>query len=421
MRMQSSWYGRLVALTAACVIYTSSAHAQQLNGAIFTTDGTCSAVNMNIFDQKEDVSLNGGPEAVGGPRRTAPAGLPDAEYYVQVTEPNGVPLGTSVGTPNERPVRVVNGRFEQCYQLFSLVVSARDGQQIGYDTTTNEGDEYKVWISTSPDFTPSLSKTDNFKVKAAASAGELVVTQFYDANANGRDDDQAPVEGWRVTVAHATHDHLDLVRSTTVRAELDAAEYVVASVSPIESNWRPTTAPRADVALEPGRTVLVSFGALCLGPGGGKTLGFWSNKNGMTFATASLARLRELNLVGADGAPFDPGSYSQYRSWLLSANATSMSYMLSAQLTAMALNLWSGGVSSATLVDAPGTASANPLGYARIGDLIGEANAELAGFPVTFSNSPRRAYQEALKNALDRANNNFSFVQSTACAFSFIQ
>jgi hypothetical protein len=33
--------------------------------------------------------------------------------------------------------------------------------------------------------------------------------------------------------------------------------------------------------------------------------------------------------------------------------------------------------------------------------------------------SPYRAYQQALKNALDKANNNLTFVQSTPCAFSF--
>jgi hypothetical protein len=43
---------------------------------------------------------------------------------------------------------------------------------------------------------------------------------------------------------------------------------------------------------------------------------------------------------------------------------------------------------------------------------MAEANTELGLHGLTLSGSPYRSYQEALKNALDRANNNLSFVQS---------
>ena len=58
-----------------------------VSGAIFTTDLGCTGVNINIFQSKDDVYLDGGPAHVGA------AGLPDGSYYVQVTEPNGTPLG----------------------------------------------------------------------------------------------------------------------------------------------------------------------------------------------------------------------------------------------------------------------------------------------------------------------------------------
>jgi hypothetical protein len=57
----------------------------------------------------------------------------------------------------------VDGEFAHCYQLADLVYSAAsDYTTKGYDTTPNNGGEYKVWISKEADFDPQ--KTDNFKV-----------------------------------------------------------------------------------------------------------------------------------------------------------------------------------------------------------------------------------------------------------------
>ena len=46
-------------------------------------------------------------------------------------------------------------------------------------------------------------------------------------------------------------------------------------------------------------------------------------------------------------------------------------------------------------------------------------NASLGATGLTLSGHPARSYQEALKNALDKANNNLNFVQPTPCPFSF--
>ena len=48
-----------------------------------------------------------------------------------------------------------------------------------------------------------------------------------------------------------------------------------------------------------------------------------------------------------------------------------------------------------------------------------EANTELGLRGLTLSGNPYRSYQERLKNALDNANNNRSFVQPAPCPFSF--
>jgi len=96
-----------------------------------------------------------------------------------------------------------------------------------------------------------------------------------------------------------------------------------------------------------------------------------------------------------------------------------MAYMLSAQLAAMELNVEAGFVNGNALVYAPGTNSANGLGFATINNLMTEANAELTLHPTALAGDSWRAYQEALKNALDKANNNQTFVQSTPCPFTF--
>lgn len=96
--------------------------------------------------------------------------------------------------------------------------------------------------------------------------------------------------------------------------------------------------------------------------------------------------------------------YTAFRNWLLSATATNMAYMLSAQLAAMELNVEAGFVNGGALVYAPGTNSANGLGFTTISDLMAEANAELTLHGIALAGDSWRSYQEALKNALDKAN-----------------
>lgn len=383
--------------------------AGPMPGAIFTTD-TGGSVNLNIYGDKMDVYLNGGPAHPGA------AGLPDGYYYVQVTEPNGTLLGNSTSTP----VHVTSGEFDDVYQLWAIVVKASDGTQ-GYDSTSNPGGEYKVWVSQDPTFPPSQSKTDNFKVEEDGGGGpveisELHVIKFYDANANGINDDGQLITGWKVRI----QDSIDYIRYTPVDIVIDPDDYTVSEFLPIETCWMPTTPISVNVTLENDEDETVEFGNLCLGPGGGKTLGFWSNKNGQAlFGSDDLAAMVALNLRNGDGTDFNPANYSAFRTWLLGAKATNMAYMLSAQLAAMKLNVLNGFVSGTALVYAPGATSANALGFTNVNALMAEANAELGLHGSTLSDSPYRAYQEALKDALDNANNNKTFVQPTPCPFTF--
>jgi hypothetical protein len=96
-----------------------------------------------------------------------------------------------------------------------------------------------------------------------------------------------------------------------------------------------------------------------------------------------------------------------------------MAYMLSAQLATMELNVRHGIVNGTALIYAPGTASANALGFATVNDVMAEGNALLGslGGNVTVGASSLRTSEEAVKTALDRGNNNLNFVQSgpSAC------
>lgn len=64
--------------------------APPLPGAIFTTTVDGTIVNENVrYEAKEDVYLDGGP----GPQAPAKAaGLPEGNYYFQVTDPSGKDL-----------------------------------------------------------------------------------------------------------------------------------------------------------------------------------------------------------------------------------------------------------------------------------------------------------------------------------------
>jgi len=415
-------------IAVVCFGSSNLASAAPTPGAIFTTDVACNGTDLNIYGSKAAVYLDGGPAHPGA------AGLPDGSYYVQVTAPDGTLLGTSVGSSNETPVHVTNGEFDQCYQLVAILIKASDNTAGGYDTTGNPGGEYKVWISSASDFPGGSTKTDNFKVieNPDCQPGDpdcnpqeeatLIVKKYYDANANGaKDGTEIYLVGWKFRI----QDGIDFIRFTPINLVLAPDTYTVTEFMPIQTNWFNTDPGdgtlQKSVILANGDSKTVEFGNLCVGAGGGLTLGFWSNKNGQAIynSNGSNALLVGLNLRNANGSAFDPANYAAFRTWILSANATNMAYMLSAQLAAMELNVFNGKVNGSSLIYAPGTTSANSLGFATVNDVMAEANAELGAHGLTLSGDANRSYQEALKNALDNANNNKNFVQAEPCNYTF--
>jgi hypothetical protein len=151
------------------------------SGAIFTTNAEGTWVNGNVYDNKAQVYLN------GGPKPNAPctaAGLPDGEYYFQVTDPSGSTLLSAdsdlvVGIEERRVI--VSGGVIVNVGPVSTHPPGDAEVQCGsttvpiapFNDTPNPGGEYKVWMTHVQDFMPgggafgflpSKSKTDNFKV-----------------------------------------------------------------------------------------------------------------------------------------------------------------------------------------------------------------------------------------------------------------
>ena len=408
-----------LAMAVPFLTSTSSVSADANTGSIFTTDVSCGGVNINIFGSKDDVYLNGGPSSPNAP------GLPDGFYYVMVTDPSG---GTVLGNSVTASAHVTGGVFDQCYQLSNILYTASSGFTVlGYDDTPNNGNEYKVSVSKDSSFPSNATKTDNFKVIPCTDCGHIPqgtinVIKFYDANANGINDDGQLIVGWRIRI----QDSVDYIRFTPVSIIVDPDDYVITESDPVETSWHHTTPNPVNITLHDGDNPTIVFGNLCLGPGGGLTLGFWSNKNGQATMNdggtlcPELSLLNALCLRNATGGDADFAcNYTAFRNFLLGANATNMANMLSAQLAAMELNVEAGFVNPGSLIYAPGAASANALGYATVGAVMAEAAAELCAHGYTPAGNAFRSYQESLKNALDKANNNLNFVQATPCPFSF--
>jgi len=228
--------------------------AYALTGAVFTTDINCNGTNVNIFPSQTDVYLDGGPHHNGA------AGLPDGDYYVQVTEPNGTLLGTSVGSGTPTPVHVTGGNFATCYELWNIVLKNSDNTQ-GFDTTTNGGGEYKVWISADSTFTHGDTKTDNFKVNIVPppDQGSITGLKWQDDNADGVEQgSEELLPNWEIELWDSTH--TNMITSTTTDTQgfyefdnVTAGTYQLCEVM-LNSSWHPsyptTSTPNCNTSVD---------------------------------------------------------------------------------------------------------------------------------------------------------------------------
>ena len=417
-----------LSLFVGAALTASVGHAA-LTGAIFTTEvdanGVCTGVNVNQYDSKQDVYVDGGPRHFGNGTQ-----LPDGDYYIQVTDPSGkTVLGSSVnnnGTTavsSQTPVTVVNGSFEDCYQLWS-VVSCKNGnsRKQGYKDTPNNGGVYKVWISTTSTFENSTNKTDNFKVRLNkdATPATLTVRKFYDADRDGTwDADESEITGWMVNIDYPSlYDLLDGTVFTPWSEEIPAPKsgtytYVVSEIMPAGGSY---TVVFGNYAFVPADVTM-------------HTKGFWHNQNGAPLVTDDdLAGLRALCLVDGDGNDFDPTSSSfdsgEKRSdspgdlspWLIDGGSGDDNHVrenFAQQLAAFYLNVQhylDGGTDF--YLYAPGYGNTGPGGdYISGADLLSLADEALCD-----------GYDSGLHELLDDANNDLVtviVVSPTAPAFSY--
>ncbi len=439
-----------------------------LGGCLDSPNG----VDCNNYSDKSDVYMSGGPQKTGGtladgyyyftvivPGYQNGGFVPGADGNLSDTTAGATAgdLGTGDAISPERVFHVTGAQIDFYGGSHALGVSPSGHEIIAlmpYDDTSNSGGVYILAVCATdalgtPASSPNQCKYDAFRISQNGGGGGTpqfpVISgmKYYDANANGQwDADEVGIAGWNIdyhdlvggtvsTAADGTFS-LTMIADTYYFVEEHPTNLVTLQNGGKLGVWQQTgntvdqsfTTGDATVILNSDMTYTITvtdnstaggiyFGNLCLGAGGGLTLGFWGNKNGAAlFTLANLAMLDALNLRNANGSNFDPTGYAQFRTWLLNATATNMAYMLSAQLAAMELNVAHGFVSAGSLIYAPGTGSASSAGYATVGAVMAETNAALGADGLTLSGNPDRALQEALKNALDNANNNETFVQS---------
>ncbi len=399
-------------------------------------------VNCNNYTNKDKVYMSGGP---------VKAGLSDGAYYFAVLTPGSQNDGFvdgGEGNLSDDFDTVANRTFTVSnHGITSYTGSGQhtphatgtspNGKFIiglaPFDDTDNQGGVYILAICQVGATKPSQCKYDAFRIRSPDGPGGggnpfgvVSGQKYYDANADG---DLDPGE---VGIANWPINYVDGV-SGTVLTDSDGTFSLTMLPDTYRFSEQPGVSPwmqtgnlenqSVGATLNPDKSYTavvvagssisgLNFGNLCIGRGGGLTLGFWSNKNGQALIGADdLALLNALNLRDAAGAHFNPANYSAFRTWLLNANATNMAYMLSAQLAAMQLNVHNGFVTGSSLIYAPRSTSANANGFATVNEVMAEANNSLGANGNTVASGATRLYQEALKNALDTANNNLTFVQ----------
>jgi hypothetical protein len=178
-------------LVIALAVSSLSIVASAPDGAIFTTLPDGSRVNYNIYAQKPDVYLDGGP---GDQAPQGAAGLPDGDYVFQVTSPSGKVL-LSVDPAGCRQFHVTNGvitsviPYNNCQHATGIDADHGDEgaltvQLCGPDPlgltpsttddcfldTPNPGGEYKVWVTSTEDFVTGCAALGTYPTEAAALA-----------------------------------------------------------------------------------------------------------------------------------------------------------------------------------------------------------------------------------------------------------
>jgi hypothetical protein len=288
--------------------------AAQNSGAIYTTTKSGTVVNGNLFNKADDVHLRGG---AGSNQPCSAPGLPDGNYYFQVTDPSGqVLLSSDAITEREVVVQggVITAHVTGSHKTWNAPCNSKVVRLSPFLATPNTGGEYKVWLTPVGSYDPlgsgffgfraNHSKTDNFKVRSGGGppVSQCVITgyKFFDHSQDGVwnpaiDPLEVPIPGWRIEIwvggvfQDVTFTDID-GRYTFIRPLSTTASYTIVEEAPggfVGDNipgaiWIAVT-PRSGTVVPIAASVAgPSFGNVSLEvkPGVGRTKGFWHNDNG---------------------------------------------------------------------------------------------------------------------------------------------
>lgn len=247
---------------------------------------------------------------------------------------------------------------------------------------------------------------------------DVCASTFYDANADGWNNDGLPMEGIAFTIT-------DTLTGETTPVQYSGADgrfcftsltqgyYTVTQTVP--SGYLPTGKTSQGISSTEFNTL--RFGNVCLGGAGARDIGFWINKHGEEIVNNSWLKdylyfyMLWLNLYTADGMPFHPANYLELKTWMQRANSKNMAYMVSAQMAAMYLNLVTGLVDQTRPVYTPGIDN----NFMYTWRLIDHVNKVLATNGYSVGDRSNHAMLESLKALLEQANSDLTFVQAKPC------
>lgn len=414
-------------------------------------------VNCNIYKDKPSVYMSGGPES-------GKSTLSDGKYFFAVVTPgeqNGGFLEGAEGNLSDeakggtagdegsgdpianRTFRVEGQQIVEYTGTHKTGTSPQGRKIIGlapFDDTDNPGGVYILAICKDGATSPSECKYDAFKIKGSEENeeevnpfGTISGLKYYDVNHSGKfDPGEAPLPGWaidwtdtvsgtEITDASGLFEVKNLVTDTYTFSEEQGPAGWIQTGNTVDQS---TASAGSKVTLNADKTYTVelaeggivsglNFGNVCeINNSNGLTLGFWSNKNGQAILKANEAKWRSLvnssNLRDAKGNLFTLSAsdsfakaYEKFRTWLLNATATNMSYMLSAQLIATELDIAFNGLNGNDLVKDP-----DGDGWVSINHVVADGIAFLATHGNTTAAGPDRELAEAYKNIFDGLNNN---------------
>jgi hypothetical protein len=313
---------------------------------------------------------------------------------VSVTLDDGTSIvgATTDGNGNYQFTNVALG---QCTVALQLAAGFAATTPISYSVNTSAGGSVSV---------------SDFGIYQFLPSATIGGTVFDDVNENGsRNAGEGGIGGVTVTLSNAS---TNLATTTDANghyqfANVGLALYTVTCTLPVGLQASTPLSNPVD-ALAGGPVNGGDFGLfqVVVTAHDGHGIGFWSNKLGLSLVTQYnlLPTLPGLFIVDGRGHYVSPNNNSQLASWLQHATARNMAYMLSAQFVAMSFNVAVGYVEGGSHVQTCA------LGVISIQELLARTLASLAAHPYTPDGSAFRAEQEALKDALDAANNNHNWV-----------